>query len=137
MSKKSVEALDSHIGARLRTLRLRHELSLENVGEVLDVSAQQVSRYELGQHRLSAAQLFRLARALSVPVSWFFLGFEEDDSEIKRLQLVMQEQRGEWRLHTREDEQKLLLDAWRGLANEKQRSAVLQLLDAFSSSARK
>ena len=41
------------------------------------VRFQQVQKYEAGQTGLSAVQLVRLARVLSVPVAYFFEGLSD------------------------------------------------------------
>lgn len=127
--------LNRHIGARLRLLRLQRGLSLDSVAEIIDVSQQQVSRYELGRNRLSAAQLYRLARGLDVPVAWFFRDYDEDHAELQRLRVALREDRGEWHTETPAEEEQALLLAWRALPGSLQRKRLIALIEAFSSSA--
>lgn len=128
--KTTQRVLDRHIGSRLRALRLERGLSLEAVAEIIDVSQQQVSRYELGQNRLSATQLYQLARGLDVPVAWFFREFEESDEERRSGQVWgVSEQ---WEPETQVDKEHALLSAWRALPKAAQRERVLAMLEAFS-----
>ncbi|MGH6957622.1 MAG: helix-turn-helix domain-containing protein, partial [Caulobacteraceae bacterium] len=39
---------------------------------------QQIQKYECGANRVSAARLWRIARALEVPVGYFFEGLPDD-----------------------------------------------------------
>ena len=59
------------IGKRIKSRR--HELSLtqEELATMLDVSYQQVQRYESGKDRLNVEKLQAVAHALSAPVSYF------------------------------------------------------------------
>ena len=132
MAKQTAQLLDRHIGERLRALRLERGMSLDAVAEIIEVSQQQVSRYEQGHNRLSAAQVYRLGRGLDVPVSWFFRGYQEDKDELGRLKIVLQEERGEWRLYGKEDMEQTLLSAWYALPSHRQRERVLSMLEAFS-----
>ena len=131
MTTKSTErALDRHIGGRLRALRSERKLSLEAVAELINVSQQQVSRYELGQNRLSAAQLYYLARGLDVPVAWFFREFEESDEERRSGQVWGVSEH--WEPETQTDKQRALLTAWEALPRDTQRERVLAMLEAFT-----
>ena len=71
-TQRPLDPLGQHIGLRLRKIRTRRHMSLSSVGEFIEVSAQQIARYESGQHRISAVSLYRLARAMDIPLSWFF-----------------------------------------------------------------
>jgi len=74
MSQKSPNAVDRHIGARIRLLRTLAGLSQERLGEMLGVSFQQVQKYEKGTNRIGSGRLQEIANALDVPVSSFFEG---------------------------------------------------------------
>jgi transcriptional regulator with XRE-family HTH domain len=53
-------------------------LTQEQLAEALDVSYQQVQKYETGANRISAGRIFELARKLRVDVSYFFEGLPLD-----------------------------------------------------------
>jgi transcriptional regulator with XRE-family HTH domain len=60
------------IGAAIK--RRRHDLliSQEVLASLLEVSSQQIQRYENGIDRLNVEKLQELAHALSVPICYFF-----------------------------------------------------------------
>ena len=60
------------IGGLIRGRRKELGLSQEHLAEILDVSYQQVQRYESGRNKLDAEKLQIVAQALQVPVSYFF-----------------------------------------------------------------
>ena len=128
----AADPLDRHIGMRLRQLRKRKRINMEQAAELIDVSQQQISRFELGRNRLSASQLYRLARGLDVPVAWFYETFEERNDELERIRNVVREPRSEWRPGSENEEVLLLIEHWRGLHNTEQRRKVIELLAAFS-----
>lgn len=66
------EPIDRQIGLRLRAARVARNLSQGEVGRRVNLSFQQIQKYESGQSRVAAAKLCELARALDVPVSFFF-----------------------------------------------------------------
>ena len=65
---------DAHIGHQLRTLRNHRKLSLEIIAQKLDVTYQQVQKYQKGVPRLSGSKLCRASLALDAPVTAFFSG---------------------------------------------------------------
>jgi transcriptional regulator with XRE-family HTH domain len=50
-------------------------LSQENLAESLGVTFQQLQKYERGANRISASRLHQLAKALDVPITYFFEEF--------------------------------------------------------------
>ena len=66
------DPIDVHVGRRLRQARLLVGLSQEELGAGIGVSFQAVQKYEHGENRLSASRLFRAAKLLGRPVSFFF-----------------------------------------------------------------
>ena len=47
-------------------------MSQDQLGKILDVSYQQIQKYELGANRIGVSRLFQLSMALDVPISFFF-----------------------------------------------------------------
>jgi transcriptional regulator with XRE-family HTH domain len=71
---KAPNPIDKHVGARVRMRRLMVGMSQGKLGEALDVTFQQVQKYEKGANRIGASRLQQLARVLEVPPSFFFDG---------------------------------------------------------------
>ncbi len=67
-----VSRADQKIAMRLRARRLLLGLSLEALATEIQLSPQQVHKYETGQSRVSAGRLAQLAHILDVPISYFF-----------------------------------------------------------------
>jgi transcriptional regulator with XRE-family HTH domain len=69
---KTLSPIDAQVGARVRMRRLTLEMSTTKVGEALDISYQQVQKYENGSNRISASRLQQLANLLGVTPGYFF-----------------------------------------------------------------
>lgn len=69
--------IDVHVGRRVRMRRAELKVSQQTLAEQLDVSFQQVQKYERGSNRVSASKLFEISRALEVPISYFFEGLSD------------------------------------------------------------
>lgn len=76
------DPVDIHVGARVRLRRILLGLSKESLAEAIGLSYQQIQKYERGTNRISASMLHHIARALGVPVSFFFDGMEEDGTRL-------------------------------------------------------
>jgi transcriptional regulator with XRE-family HTH domain len=71
--------IDQHVGERIRLRRTEMGHTQEQLAAALEVSYQQVQKYETGANRISAGRIFEIARELGVDVSYFFHGLEIDD----------------------------------------------------------
>jgi transcriptional regulator with XRE-family HTH domain len=60
------------IGGIIKKRRKEIGISQEKLAETLDVTYQQIQRYENGTNRLNVENIQYIAKALSVPVSYFF-----------------------------------------------------------------
>jgi transcriptional regulator with XRE-family HTH domain len=67
------------IAKRVRALRLQRGISQTELGSVLDVTFQQVQKYETGTNRISAGRLQQIAEVLDVPVTYFYAGIDHND----------------------------------------------------------
>lgn len=77
--------VDAYVGERIRERRTVLGLTQEHLASALDISYQQVQKYETGANRVSAGRLYEVARKLDVDVSYFFEGLDEE-SEVNPLE---------------------------------------------------
>ena len=69
--------IDLHVGKRLRRRRRLLGLTQQSLAEEVGIRFQQIQKYECGANRVSAARLFELSEALSVPIQYFYEGLSE------------------------------------------------------------
>lgn len=74
IAKKAPNPTDKHVGARVRMRRMMLSMSQEKLGNALDLTFQQVQKYEKGTNRIGASRLQQISNILQVPVSFFFEG---------------------------------------------------------------
>jgi len=74
--RSSGNAMDAHVGKKLRDLRISAGLNQTDVAELLGISQSQVNRFETGKGRASAAYLHALSIYYKVEMSYFFDGAE-------------------------------------------------------------
>lgn len=78
VSEDGPDPIDRFVGARIRGRRLGLRISQTKLGHAIGVTFQQVQKYESGTNRVGASNLFRIAKALGVEVSFFFDGLPPD-----------------------------------------------------------
>ena len=69
--------IDLYVGKRLRRRRRLLGLTQQSLAEQVGIRFQQIQKYECGANRVSAARLFELSEALSVPIQYFYEGLSE------------------------------------------------------------
>ena len=72
--RKSPNAVDTHVGSRVRMRRMMLSMSQEKLGNTLGLTFQQVQKYEKGTNRIGASRLQHISHILRVPVPFFFEG---------------------------------------------------------------
>jgi transcriptional regulator with XRE-family HTH domain len=71
-------AIDMHVGKRIRLRRTLLGMSQEQLGSELDITFQQVQKYERGANRVSASRLWDISQILDSPINYFFDDMSEN-----------------------------------------------------------
>ena len=74
-----------HLGSKLRIRRLALGLTQTKVAQAINVTFQQIQKYEKGTNGISSLRIMQLANFLKVPVVYFFEDYPlyEDGSSVK------------------------------------------------------
>ena len=70
------KSFNSHLGAKLRMRRLALGLTQTKVAQAINVTFQQIQKYEKGTNGISSMRIMQLADFLKVPVVYFFEDFQ-------------------------------------------------------------
>jgi transcriptional regulator with XRE-family HTH domain len=70
--KRRAVAWDVEIGRRIRARRIECGMSQTALAEKLEISFQQVQKYEKGMNRVGAGRLQRICEVLQVPITFFY-----------------------------------------------------------------
>ena len=73
--------IDVHVGERVRLRRKFLGKSQVTLAEAIDLTFQQIQKYERGKNRISASKLYEISRFLKTPIGYFFEGYEEQPTE--------------------------------------------------------
>ncbi len=68
--------IETHIGQQLKKRRLFLNIKQYGLAKMLDITPQQLSKYEKGIDRMPASRLYQLCKILSVTPNFFFEGLD-------------------------------------------------------------
>ena len=69
--------LNEHLGKKLRLRRTSLGLTQTQVAKAINVTFQQIQKYEKGTNGVSSIRLLQLSNYLKVPINYFFEDFSE------------------------------------------------------------
>lgn len=78
--------VDVHVGMRVWQSRRLRGMTQAHLAEQLDLTFQQVQKYETGANRISASRLAAIAELLELPIGFFFAELAPADSSIASAQ---------------------------------------------------
>ena len=73
-----------HLGTKLRTRRLALGLTQTKVAQAINVTFQQIQKYEKGTNGISSLRIMQLGKILNVPVVYFFEDYPEYSESVKQ-----------------------------------------------------
>ena len=71
------ENFNKHLGSKLKLRRLALGLTQTKVAKAINVTFQQIQKYEKGTNGVSSIRLLQLSNYLKVPIDYFFEDFSE------------------------------------------------------------
>ena len=80
------ENFNKHLGNKLKLRRLALSLTQTKVAKAINVTFQQIQKYEKGTNGVSSIRLLQLANYLKVQVNYFFEDFSEYLINLERTQ---------------------------------------------------
>jgi transcriptional regulator with XRE-family HTH domain len=75
---------NKHLGSKLKLRRLALGLTQTKVAKAINVTFQQIQKYEKGTNGVSAIRLLQLSNYLKVPINYFFEDYSEYLINIER-----------------------------------------------------
>ena len=71
------ESFNTHLGKKLRMRRLSLGMTQTKVAQAINVTFQQIQKYEKGTNGVSSNRLMQLSQFLKVPIIYFFEDYKE------------------------------------------------------------
>ena len=78
------ENFNKHLGGKLKLRRLALGLTQTKVAKAINVTFQQIQKYEKGTNGVSSIRLLQLANYLKVPINYFYEDYSEYFTNIEK-----------------------------------------------------
>ena len=75
------ESFNAHLGRKLRMRRLSLGLTQTKVAQAINVTFQQIQKYEKGTNGVSSSRLLQLSQFLKVPIVYFYEDYKDYKDE--------------------------------------------------------
>ena len=81
-----VDDFNKHLGNMLKMRRLAQGLTQTKVAKAINVTFQQIQKYQKGINGVSSTRLLQLSNYLKVPINYFFDTFSEYSTGVDKTQ---------------------------------------------------
>lgn len=136
LGKGRVGIIDVHVGIKLKDRRILLGLNQYDLGEAVDVSIQQIQKYESAKNRISSGKLYSFAKLLKVPITYFFDGIDDSVQSLNSIQNAFAEEQEEFKTERQKISDKEvinLIKAYSKINNESKRKSVFDLVKVLGS----
>jgi transcriptional regulator with XRE-family HTH domain len=117
--------IDVHVGSRIRQRRMLLGMNQESLARALDLTFQQVQKYEGGSNRVSASRLYEIAEILGVPMDYFFAGLEGDAADLPAAER-------EWNARAQQPETIELIRMYYSIQDQRSRHQFCDMIKAVA-----
>ncbi len=124
-------SVDTHVGSRVRLRRTLLGMSQEKLADAVELTFQQIQKYERGINRIGASRLYQFSRILDVPISFFFESMPAEAAGVRGLSEPPARPFEQGQLTRRETLE--LVRAYYRIEDPKVRNRVFDLVKAIAS----
>ncbi|MEW5816437.1 MAG: helix-turn-helix transcriptional regulator [Spirochaetota bacterium] len=120
------------IGDKIREFRKQRNVTQAELAERINVSFQQVQKYEKGKTRISLQRLITIANALQIPVSAFFEDYQGYPVSEDRREYTAGKDDGKDHFVSLTSEEAGLIKLFRKISNKKVRQGLITFLKGIA-----
>jgi len=134
--KKELNPIDLEIGKKIKLKRLENGFSQGQLGQRVNLTFQQIQKYEKAYNSTRASKLVEIANALDVSVNYFFKGFDAKFGASGNIEVTYMSENNDNELYMAEiptdEEIKRLLAQYTEISNTESRKNIMQIVGALS-----
>ena len=132
-SKKNSNEIDIQIGQRLRIRRTSLGMTQEELGNTLNVTFQQIQKYERGINRISSAALYEISKALKTDINYFFDTVKVQNQHLSTTYNFSESSHSQECYQEECDDIEILVKSYLTIKDQKVRESILKLVKSLSS----
>lgn len=131
-------AVDHHLGKKLKTARIVKNMSQDALAKMVNITFQQIQKYEKGLNRMSAARLYQFGHILGVEFNFFFDGIDrilqnEENENPDNLRSNINNNNKPSEINWDSKETISLLHTYYSIKDEQTRNKIFELIKAIES----
>ena len=114
-----MKAIDLHVGHKIKWYRAQSGLSQQELADRLNISYQQLHKYENGSNSISASRMLEVVGHLNIGVSQLFEGYGEEGDHSKNFPALSKEQSN-------------LIKHFNQISEKEQRDSLIELIHSLA-----
>ena len=135
--KKVFNQVDVEIGKKIKLKRLERGLSQSELGEKVNLTFQQIQKYEKAYNSTRSSKLVEIANALDIGINYFFRGFDAKFNVVGSQNSQMHENNDNALfIHNEPSERELeeLTEIYKNISDPEARKNILNLVKTVAKS---
>jgi len=130
----NIHHVDLHVGKKLKQKRLERGISQDDLAGSVNLTFQQVQKYEKGVNRVSASRLYDFAKFLKTDITYFFEEIGDyKTSDKNEIYYASDVDQTAFENDIKPKEIEILTSSYKKISNSEVRKNILALLKSLSS----
>jgi transcriptional regulator with XRE-family HTH domain len=128
----NIHPVDLHVGKKLKQKRLELGISQDDLAGSVNLTFQQVQKYEKGINRVSSSKLYDFAKFLNIDISYFFDGLDDYQMSNQEQAYASDKVSNTFESNIKSKEIESLVQAFKSISNIETRKSVISLIKTLS-----
>ena len=132
-SNNKIHHVDLHVGRKLKQKRIEKGISQDDLAGSVNLTFQQVQKYEKATNRISASKLYDFAKFLGIDIKYFFEGIDDYVTPEVKINYASDVNKNEFGINVKSKEIENLVEYYKKIPTAEVRKNILALLKSLSS----
>ena len=132
-SNNKIHHVDLHVGKRLKQKRIEKGISQDDLAGSVNLTFQQVQKYEKATNRISASKLYDFAKFLGIDIKYFFEGIDDYVTPEVKINYASDVNKNAFGINVKSKEIENLVEYYKKIPTAEVRKNILALLKSLSS----
>jgi transcriptional regulator with XRE-family HTH domain len=132
-SNNKIHHVDLHVGRKLKQKRIEKGISQDDLAGSVNLTFQQVQKYEKATNRISASKLYDFAKFLGIDIKYFFEGIDDYVTAEVKINYASDVNKNSFGINVKSKEIENLVEYYKKIPTAEVRKNILALLKSLSS----
>ena len=131
-SNNKIHHVDLHVGKKLKQKRVEKGISQDDLASSVNLTFQQVQKYEKATNRISASKLYDFAKFLGTDIQYFFEEINDYTTPEVEINYASDVSKNQFGINIKPKEIESLMEYYKKVPNAEVRKSILALLKSLS-----